>query len=242
MFDQSAGHVGRETDRRFAGGKLARAESSGGALPGGTTDRIRRFKIGGIASGGVPIVPLHFLTLLCVERAAQRVTRTGNAREKAKRIPVDARMTDGAQRAAFRIGDPRVDLAPRCYAAMREIDRLLRRERPRMGEIEVGNVARQSLRFDQTRVGGLSGIASYGTCLFDVLPDRLAAQVRRTGRALALTEVHGDSETPVALVLSRIYLAEAHGHAQPLAHIGVCLALRRASAAGFFQNETDDIL
>src|SRR3569833_2932811 len=215
MFDQSAGHVGRETDRRFAGGKLARAESRGGALPRGTPDRTRRPQPGGIASGGVPIVPLHYLTLLCDERAAQRVTRTGNAREKAKRIPIDARMTVGAQRAAFRIVDPRVDLAPRCFAALRDIDRLLRRERPRMVEIEVGNVARQSLRFAQPREGVLSGIASYGTCLFDGLPVRLAAQVRRTGRGLALTEVHGVSESPVALVFYRIYFAEAHGHAQP---------------------------
>ncbi len=46
----------------------------------------------------------------------------------------------------------------------------------------------------------------------------------------------------ITLVFDRIDFAEAYRYAEPLAHVGVGFALRRALAPGFVQHETDYVL
>ncbi len=111
-----------------------------------------------------------------------------------------------------------------------------------MVEIEVRNLARQILGLDQAGVRVLGGVAGDGACLLDRRADRLPPEVGGAGRAFALAEIDGHRETPVALVLDGVHLAQPDGGAQSLAHAGVDLVLRGALAAGVLQREGDHVL
>ena len=64
-----------------------------------------------------------------------------------------------ADAGAFGIGDARVHRTTRCLAFTRGFHRLLRRQIPRMIEVEIGNVARQFFRIGETGTGVLGGVA-----------------------------------------------------------------------------------
>ncbi len=165
-----------------------------------------------------------------------------DARQEAVRVAVNPAMPTGVERASFGIGDARIHRQPRRFAAASDLDRLFRCERPRMIQIEVRDLTREELRLDQTRVGIFRRIARDRTGLLDRLPDRLPAQIRRTGRALSFPEINRDPETPIALVLDGLHLAQPHGHPEPLAHVSVGFALRGTLTLGFLEHEADNFL
>src|SRR3569623_1773106 len=64
------------------------------------------------------------------------------------------------------------------------------------------------------------------------LLDGLRRIIRRAGRALSLTEIHGDAEALVAVVLDRLDLAAAHGHRKAALRAHARLGGARALARG----------
>ena len=111
-----------------------------------------------------------------------------------------------------------------------------------MVEIEIGDVTGECFRIDEARIRVLSRIARNSARLLHRLTHRFATEIGGARRAFAFTKVHRDPKAPITLVLDRFYLAQAHGHTEPLAHIGVSFTLRRPLPAGFVQHEADHVL
>jgi len=145
-------------------------------------------------------------------------------------------------RAPFRIRDARVHSQPGGLAVARHLDRPLRCHVPRVIEVEVGDVASQEFRVDESRVGVLRRVAGDGTGLLDRLSHRVLTEVRGARGALPLSEVHRDPKAPITLVLDRIDLTEPDRHAEPFADVGVGFTFRGALALGFVQHEADHVL
>ena len=166
----------------------------------------------------------------------------GVAAEEAQRVAVHRGAALRVDRAAFGVADARIHGQSGRLALARQLDGALGRQVPGMVEVQVRDLACQRLRIHQSRVRVLGGVAGDGAGLLDRLAHRRGRQVGRARRALALAEVHRHRQAPVALVLDRVDLAQAHAHRQALARRGVRLALRGALAPGLLQREAGDIL
>ena len=143
---------------------------------------------------------------------------------------------------AFGVAEPGIDIKSRRLAFARQLDGALGCQLPGMIEVEVGYIARQSLRLYESRVRILRGVARDRARLGDGLAHRRGAQVGGARRPLALAEIHRHPETSVALVLDGVDLAQAHAHREPLAERCVCLALRCALALRLGEGERGDIV
>jgi len=95
------------------------------------------------ARAAVPIVALHLFPVLGYERATDRMARALGAGQKPERVAVHTDVPVSVDRSAFGIGDPGVHGEPGRFTALGELDSLLRSQRPRMIEVQVGYVARQ---------------------------------------------------------------------------------------------------
>ena len=215
--------------------RRARARS-----PGDAPDAHGVLQVLRIARQRVPVVTLHVIAVLGDERGAHRVTGGGIAGEEAERVAVDAGVALRVDRRTLGVGDPRIHRQSRRLARARQLDGPLRREVPGVIKIQVGNVARQGFGLDQPGVGILGRVARDGAGLLHRLAHRRRGQVRGARRALALAEVHRDTQAAVALVLDGVDFAQPHAHREPLAHRDVGLALRCALPARLLESEAGD--
>jgi hypothetical protein len=79
-------------------------------------------------------------------------------------------------------------------------------------QIEVGDIARQHLRFDEAGVGILGRVAGDGAGLGDRFAHRGGGKIGGARRTLTLAEIHRHRQPPVALVLDGIDFAQTHVH------------------------------
>ena len=210
--------------------RSARAEPrhstfAGDAPDGGHIEQILR-----IARARVPVVALHVLTGLREQHAAHRVTRSNVAREEPVRVAVDAYAALRANTRAFRVAETRIDCQPRSLATARKLDRLLRVQCPRKIETQIRKLRRQEGRISEPRTLVGCGVPRNGAGLGHHVVDRGRRQIRRAGRTLAGTEINGDTEGSIALILDGLHLAEPHRHAQASREAGIHLGLRGAGA------------
>ena len=228
---------GREGDRCLARRQPLRAQARERALArrcARCSPRSSRSR--GSRATRVPVVALHVLAVLGDERAADRVAGARSSRRGSRescRTPPVWRCV--LTRAALGIADARIHRQSGRLALARQLDGPLRRQIPGMIEIEVGDLARQRLRIDEPGVGILRRVAGDGAGLLDRLAHRRGRQVGGARRALALAEVHRHRQSPVALVLDGVDLAQAHVHRRgpgsPMASASHCEAPWRLASS-----------
>ena len=210
-------------------GTAPAAQAAHRALTRRASHRVRVLEAVGIPVRGVPVVALHRAALLGHHAAADARLGIREAAEEAARVGEDEIGVVAGDRGALGVGDALVHGERRRLGAPRELDGLVDGEAPRVVEVQVrGRAAVQARRVGQPRGGILGGVAGDGAGGFDSARERLGREVRRARVAAPRAEIHGDAEALVAVVLHRLHLAAAHGHA--LAHGGRHLDLRIARA------------
>jgi len=168
---------------------------------------------------------------------ASPAPRAALAAEKAVRIRIDGQAFARLHAGAVGIGDARV-CAAGILDALAQLDGAGGIEGPGMPQVEIGEIPGHARGVGQARSGIFLGELGDGAGLVQRGLDRIGVEVGRTGRALALAEVHGEAEAAVAGVLHRLHLAQAHVHAQPGVDAGGYLGLAGAGGAG----AADDVL
>jgi hypothetical protein len=240
-LDQAAGHLRIEHHRGAPGREAPRAESRQRILRCVPADRRRVLQVHRIPGARVPEIPLHFLILARQQHAADRVRTARVAGQEAVRVAVHPHTALVAHRGTLGIGEARVDRHAGRLATTGQLHRLFRIQVPAMVQIQVRHLARQVGRIRQSRAVVFGGVARDGAGLRHRGAHGGRGQVPGARRALALAEVHGQTQSPVALVLDGIDLAEAHGGREPPLQAGIGLALGGAGAPRFRQDQLDDL-
>ena len=183
----------------------------------------------------VPVVALHPVRVARDRRHRDRVARVRVAADEVARVgqhEVPGRRVDVR---ALRVDDLRAHRERRALAALREADRLVRIEQPRMEQIEVRRVSLQRVRFRQSRGIVLGGEPRDVVRRFHRLPDRGLREVGRRRVAAPLADVHGDGQPLVAGALDRLHLPVAHGDRQPGRLAGLARRVACTQRARVFQ-------
>ena len=151
------------------------------------------------------------------------MARAGVAVAEAEAVGVDELRGVQADAGAFRIGQPLVDRQRRRFAGAGAFGCLFHAEIPRVVEIEIGHVLRQTVGVGQAGRLVLGGVARDGERLFDRAFQRRFRQVRGRGVAAPLADVDGDAGALVLVVLDGLDLALAHADAlsDTLGNLGV---------------------
>ena len=170
------------------------------------------------------------------------MTGARGAGEKSQRVAVHSDVPLGVDRGALGIGDARIDREPGGFAAARQLDGFLRGERPGVIEFQVRYFMRQRLRVHEPGIRILGRVAGNGARLLNRVAHRTHAKIRSARRSLPMTEVDGDTQSPVTLVFDGLHFAQARGNAEPLVDAGIRRSLRGSLPRRLFQHELDDIL
>ncbi|MNF39855.1 hypothetical protein D3C84_208480 [compost metagenome] len=239
VAEQPGGQLGGEQHRHLAGRHRPCTEATDRALGGAPTDRLATGQLAADATDVVPVVALHLPLALGDHHAAQAVPAGGVAADEAVAVAVHPAAQVGIEGGAVGLGHPRVRGEGRRLAGQRLLDGLFRRDRPRMIEIQIRQLAGHQRRIGKACAVILGGMPGDGQRRRHGLADRLRALRRGARRALALAEIEGDAEAAVAVELHRLHLALAHAGGQPLLQRHRHLAGRRTLLARLGKNRLD---
>ena len=143
---------------------------------------------------------------------------------------------------AFGIAQPRIGCESGRLAIARQRHGLLRRQVPRVVEIEVRHLARQAFRIGETRILVSGSMARDGGRLAHDLAHRIGPQIRRAGRALGLAEIHRERQAAVTMIFDGIHLSETHRRGEPALQAGIGLGMARTTGACLAQRAGDHVL
>ena len=243
---QAAEQAGRER-RLEEHGKFARFDASTAqtghrTLGGNAPDAGGIVKLAGAAPRRVPVVALHGILLAGDHRARDVVARSRIAAHEAEAVGRDEMRLLRRHRSAFGIADQRADLEGRLLATARRLDGILNGQRPRMIQIQIGNILGQ-----QRRVGQ-AGTVVRGREAGDVERrlDRLAQGLRRevgsAGVALALAGIDGNADALVAVEFDGLDLVATHPDRLAETFGNIDFAGGRALVAGMFEHILSQLL
>src|SRR5690606_26088358 len=216
VTEQTAGELGCEQDRHLAGWHRTRTKPADSALGSTPTDTGGIGQQFPLAIDVIPVVALHLPFAFGDHHAAQAVPGAGIAPYETMAVAIHAATLMGIEAGAVGVLDTGVSSERGRLAGQCPLDRLLRRDRPGVIEIQLRQIARHQRRVGQTgaiilarvfgdRQGGRHGLAN-----------GLDTGCRSTGRALALAHIQGDAEALVAIEFDGLHLTLAYGDGQSL--------------------------
>ena len=130
---------------------------------------------------------------------------------------------------------------PGAFAGLRQLDRALDRQVPRMPQVEIGNVAREHVLVRES--GAIVGCREARDRQRGIhrVAHRLRREIGGAGVPALLADVDRDADALVAVVLDGFDLAPAHRHglADAFAHLG--LGGARAALRGVIEHVPGDL-
>ncbi len=214
--DQVRGLRRLEDHRALGCRELARIEPAHGSQSGIASHALGGLEIARRARRRVPVVALHRTVAGVADHGAIDVmVRCPVTVEEAVAVRVDEFRFVSRDRAAFRVGEPRVDRKRRAFRRLAERDRRLDIEIPRVIEIEVRDRAREPVRIGESGCAVLRRVPRDRECLRHRRLDCLGREIGSVRVAAPLPEIDGDADALVPVVGDRLDLAAAHRHALP---------------------------
>jgi len=138
-------------------------------------------EIAPIANGAVPVVSLHLVARFGNDDAAQAVQCGRRAAEETERVAEHSQPPMRGQRRAFRVADARIRIERGCLARDRLVASCIRIDRPRMKQVQLGELARERVRVGQSSCLVLCGEPSDAEGFRYRVANRARAQIAGAG-------------------------------------------------------------
>src|SRR3569833_2310198 len=151
LREEAARDLGDEDHRRLPRGVAPAAEPPHRALARARADLAHGLELLAVTRHRVPVIALHAVTVVGDDRATHAVARARIGADETVAVAVHAITAVTRHARAFLIGDARIHRARRRFALLRELDRALGGDVPRVIEIEIGDRARHERRVGEPR-------------------------------------------------------------------------------------------
>ena len=220
--EQPAGQRRLEQHRHLASPQAPRRQARQRATRRILAERPRRGERRRHPRGAVPVVALHAVPVLRDRGDRQRVARVREAGAEAARVGQHEVPRGGVDVGTLGVDDLRADGEGRAFGFLRDLDRLLDLQVPRMEQVQVARRPLERVLVRQAGGGVLGGEAGDVVGSLDRLADRRRGKVRRRCVAAPGADIDGDAEALVARVLDGLHLRPPRADGQPdrLADVG----------------------
>src|SRR3569832_41951 len=111
-----------------------------------------------------------------------------------------------------------------------------------MIEVQDGNNTRQRFGITEPSEAIFRGVARNGAGFYHGIPYCFHTQVRSARRALAMPEIHSDTQSAVTLEFDGFYFTETSRNAEAFVYAGISRSQRRALARRLLQHKFDYVL
>ena len=165
------------------------------------------------------------------------------AADESMRVPIDMQSLMGADRRSFGIVDARIESQRRGLAGFGDFNGAVRADIPRVRQIQdPGGVRAISAASARPAQASSAVNRAMLQALATVARTASGREIRRAGRALALSEVDCDAHAAIALVLQGLHLAQSHPDRKAGILADGGLGLRSAASTCILEGALDNRL